>query len=150
VALISRRAKSCITRRSKDPEYRRFLKYQPADNSLAAKRELRGMVSRRCSMKRLIYLGLAVRLFVAAVSPASGTPALNVGPPHQAAGPMKLVSSVHPWTSGSETATLPWAAPRGHHQPRLADVPASPASDGQDLNEDARIDRIVRDVCRNC
>ena len=85
-------------------------------------------------MKRLLYLGLAIRLVIATLSPASGAPAQNEA-----------------WKSGNETSTLPWSAPRGHHQPRLEDLPASSASARQDLsNEDARIDRIIRNVCRNC
>lgn len=88
-------------------------------------------------MKSLMYLGLAMRLFVAAVSPACGAPALNEGTQHQSASTM-LVSSAYPWTSGNEMSTLPWSAPRGHHQPRLADIPASPASASQGQDEDAR------------
>ena len=84
-------------------------------------------------MKRVMYVGLAMRLFVAAASPAYGTPALGT----------------HAWMSGNETSTLPWSAPRGHHQPRVADIPASQAQDNLS-DEDARIDRIVRNICRNC
>ena len=85
-------------------------------------------------MKKLLYLGLAIRLLVATLSPASGAPFLNES-----------------WKSGSETSTLPWSAPRGHHQPRFGDIPGSPALPEQNLNgEDARIDRIIRNVCRNC
>jgi hypothetical protein len=98
-------------------------------------------------MKSLMYLGLATRLFVAAVSPAWGAPALVERTQYQPVS--ALVSSVGPWTSGSEMSTLPWSAPRGHHQPRLGDIPTSPVQ--QDVSEeDARIDRIVRNVCRNC
>lgn len=84
-------------------------------------------------MKRVMYVGLAMRLFVAAASPAYGAPALGT----------------HAWKAGNETATLPWSAPRGHHQPRLLDIPASPIEDNLS-EEDARIDRIVGNVCRNC
>jgi hypothetical protein len=139
-----------ITYQSKGPEYRRFLKYAPANGSLPVTRRLRRLVERRRSMKSVMYVGLAMRLFVAAVSPASGAPAMNEGTQHQ---PLSatLASSVHPWTSGSETSTLPWSAPRGHHQPGMADFPASSGSFRQDLSgEDARIDKIVRSVCRNC
>ena len=100
-------------------------------------------------MKSYMYAGLAMRLLVTAVSPASGTPALNVDTQHPSVESMRVASSIHPWTSGNETSTLPWAAPRGHHQPGVSDIPSRP-----DLNnlsdEDARIDRIVRSVCRNC
>ena len=100
-------------------------------------------------MKTYMYIGLAVRLLVTAVSPACGAPALNVETRHQSVESTRLVSSAYPWVSGNETSTLPWSAPRGHHQPRLADIPAPPARDNPS-EEDARIDRIVRNVCRNC
>jgi hypothetical protein len=97
-------------------------------------------------MKRLLYLGLAIRLLVATLSPASGASAIGEALGHGIVDP-----SVQSWKSGSETSTLPWSAPRGHHQPRLGDIPAAPASSQQDLNnEDTRIDRIIRNVCRNC
>ena len=50
-------------------------------------------------MKRIMYVGLAMRLFIAAASPAYGAP-----PPGTDA-----------WKAGNETSTLPWSAPRGHH-----------------------------------
>ena len=84
-------------------------------------------------MKSVMYVGLAMRLFVAAASPAYGAPALGTDG----------------WKAGNETSTLPWSAPRGHHQPRLVDSPASLTEDNLS-EEDARIDRIVRNVCRNC
>jgi hypothetical protein len=84
-------------------------------------------------MNRVMYVGLAMRLFAAAASPAYGAPGL----------------ATHAWTAGNETATLPWSAPRGHHQPRFVDIPASPIEDNLSV-EDARIDRIIRNVCRNC
>ncbi len=84
-------------------------------------------------MKSVMYVGLAMRLFVAAASPAYGAPALETVA----------------WKAGNETSTLPWSAPRGHHQPRVVDIPASRAQDNLS-EEDARIDRIVRNICRNC
>ena len=57
--------------------------------------------------------------------------------------------SVRPWKAGSETATRPWSAPVGHHQPTAVDV----AEIGSRLSldqEDAKVDRIVRGVCRGC
>ena len=97
-------------------------------------------------MRRLQYLGLAARLLVATLSPANGAPALDEGTQHGIANPSALA-----WKSGHETSTLPWSAPRGHHQPRLGEIPASAVPAQQDLNEeDARIDRIIRNVCRNC
>ena len=100
-------------------------------------------------MKSVMYVGLAMRLFVAAASPAYGAPAPNAETLHPSVESTKPVSSVHAWKAGNETSTLPWSAPRGHHQPRLVDIPASPTGDNPS-EEDARIDRIVRNVCRNC
>jgi hypothetical protein len=64
---------------------------------------------------------------------------------------MASVSSGRPWTPGSETATRPWSAPAGHHQPRAIDVLTSASSSEQIFeDEDARVDRIVRNICRGC
>ena len=60
-------------------------------------------------------------------------------------------SSGRPWIPGNETATKPWSAPAGHHQPRAIDVLTSDSSFEQILeDEDARVDRIVRNICRGC
>jgi hypothetical protein len=57
--------------------------------------------------------------------------------------------SVRPWKAGSETTTMPWSAPMGHHQPTAVDV--SEADSQRTLDEeDARVDRIVNGVCRGC
>jgi hypothetical protein len=53
----------------------------------------------------------------------------------------------HPWKAGNETATMPWSAPAGHHQPTAADVADSQLTLDQ---EDAKVDRIVRGICRGC
>jgi hypothetical protein len=53
--------------------------------------------------------------------------------------------------AGNETTTRPWSAPVGHRQPRTADVPASTSASEQILDqEDAKVDRIIRSVCRGC
>lgn len=57
--------------------------------------------------------------------------------------------SIRPWKAGSETATMPWSAPMGHHQPTAVDVPGSAPRLSLD-QEDADVDRIVRGVCRGC
>jgi len=65
--------------------------------------------------------------------------------------PTKAPEPDSPWVPGNETATQPWSAPVGHHQPRASDAPTAPASVQQMLDEeDARIDRIVRSICRGC
>jgi hypothetical protein len=56
---------------------------------------------------------------------------------------------VRPWKAGNETATSPWSAPVGHHQPIAADVPKSDFRQILD-QEDANVDRIVRGICRGC
>jgi hypothetical protein len=64
---------------------------------------------------------------------------------------MASVSSGRPWTPGNETATRPWSAPAGHHQPRAIDVLTAASSVKQFFEEeDARVDRIVRNICRGC
>jgi hypothetical protein len=57
--------------------------------------------------------------------------------------------SVRPWKAGNETATRPWLAPLGHHQPSAADVLESESQLTFD-QEDAKVDRIVRGICRGC
>ena len=62
---------------------------------------------------------------------------------------MPSAPSVRPWKAGNEMATKPWSAPVGHHQPTAVDV----AEIGSRLSldqEDAKVDRIVRGVCRGC
>jgi hypothetical protein len=57
--------------------------------------------------------------------------------------------SVRPWKAGSETATMPWSAPIGHHQPTAAEIIGSDSELTLD-QEDAKVDRIVRGICRGC
>ena len=53
--------------------------------------------------------------------------------------------------AGRETATRPWSAPVGHRQPRAADIPASISASQQTLDqEDANVDRKIRNICRGC
>ena len=61
------------------------------------------------------------------------------------------VPSGRPWTPGNETATKPWSAPASHHQPRAIDGLTSDSSFEQIFeDEDARVDLIVRNICRGC
>jgi hypothetical protein len=62
---------------------------------------------------------------------------------------MPTPRSVRPWKAGSETATRPWSAPAGHHQPTAADVIESDSQWTLD-QESANVDRIVRGICRGC
>jgi hypothetical protein len=58
---------------------------------------------------------------------------------------------VHSLGAGHETSTRPWSAPLGHRQPRAADVPPSTSASQQILDqEDANVDRKIRNVCRGC
>lgn len=57
--------------------------------------------------------------------------------------------SIRPWKAGNETATMPWSAPMGHHQPTAVDVVGSGSRLSFD-QEDANVDRIVRGICRGC
>jgi len=51
---------------------------------------------------------------------------------------------------GCETSTKPWSAPVGHRQPQAADVPAA-ASFEQALDEEnAKVDRVIKGICRGC
>ena len=59
------------------------------------------------------------------------------------------VPAVRPWKAGMETATMPWSAPMGHHQPTAVDVVDSDSRLSLD-QEDARVDSIVRGICRGC
>lgn len=54
---------------------------------------------------------------------------------------------------GCETSTLPWSAPVGHRQPQAADVTSSKPSLSIDhalAEENARVDRLVKGICRGC
>jgi hypothetical protein len=56
-----------------------------------------------------------------------------------------------PALAKGETATRPWSAPVGHHQPRAADVPPSSSPSQQAIDqEDANVDRKISNVCRGC
>ena len=64
---------------------------------------------------------------------------------------MALAPSFGPSTDVRQTTTTPWSAPVGHRQPRAADVPTSTSGSRQILDqEDARVDRSIRSVCRGC
>jgi hypothetical protein len=62
---------------------------------------------------------------------------------------MPSAPSVRPWKAGNEMATKPWSAPVGHHQPTAVDVLEADSRLTLD-QEDAKVDRIVRGICRGC
>jgi hypothetical protein len=68
---------------------------------------------------------------------------------HGTADAMPSTPSVRLWRAGNETATRPWSAPVGHHQPTAAGVLESDSQQTLD-QEDANVDRIVRGICRGC
>ena len=50
---------------------------------------------------------------------------------------------------GCEKSTLPWSAPVGHRQPQLTDV--TQAKSLSDLDEEnAKLNRVVKGICRGC
>jgi hypothetical protein len=54
---------------------------------------------------------------------------------------------------GCETITIPWSAPVGHRQPQAADVTLSKPSSSIDRalsEENARVDQLVKGICRGC
>jgi hypothetical protein len=51
---------------------------------------------------------------------------------------------------GCETTTMPWSAPVGHRQPQAADVPPSTLFEPVLDQENAKVDRIVKGICRGC
>jgi hypothetical protein len=105
-------------------------------------------------MKRSLHFGLLVTLSIAIQEPLCAA-AISEDP---AARPFRQsesmatlapaqVSPDRPWKAGNETATLPWSAPVGHHQPRAIDLPTS----RQILDEeDAKLDRKIGGICRGC
>jgi hypothetical protein len=62
---------------------------------------------------------------------------------------MPSAPSLRPWKAGNEMATKPWSAPVGHHQPTAVDVLESDSQLRID-QEDAKVDRVVRGICRGC
>ena len=54
--------------------------------------------------------------------------------------------------TGCETTTRPWSAPVGHRQPQLIDITVSTTSsiDQEVKEENARIDQVIKGVCRGC
>jgi hypothetical protein len=64
---------------------------------------------------------------------------------------LAFAPSFHPSVTGKETTTRPWSAPVGHRQPRAGDILTSTSASRYVLDqEDARVDRKIRGVCRGC
>jgi hypothetical protein len=103
------------------------------------------MINTKLSASVVMFLTTAI------LSPASAQEITHWASQSVAADALATVSSSRPWTPGMETASRPWSAPTGHHQPRAIDVPTSASSFEQIFqDEDARVDRIVRNICKGC
>jgi len=108
-------------------------------------------------MTRLALLGMTTILGLAFAAPASLQATVRQQPVCQlsvealnGAGPPAPTASALP--PGCETSTLPWSAPVGHRQPQAIDVSSSrPSSiDQVVVEENARIDEVIKGVCRGC
>lgn len=128
-------------------------------------------MTKRLLLGMSVILSTAIAAPVYAQSPARGSdaqtlyfpkPDLGVGAAqpqrrdvsivsHDTDDAMPSVPSIRPWRAGTETATRPWSAPVGHHQPSAANVLASTSATQPILEQDdANVDRIVRSICRGC
>ena len=66
------------------------------------------------------------------------------------AGPVAIAQTGSRSASPSSEKQGPWPAPVGHRQPRTADIPTSTSGSRLLDQEDARVDRSIRSVCRGC
>ena len=116
-------------------------------------------------MTRLALLGMTTILALAFATPASLQATVRQAPACRlsvealnGAGPPAPTANALP--PGCETSTLPWSAPVGHRQPKAIDVSSSASSsvsssasssiDQAVLEENARIDEVIKGVCRGC
>lgn len=63
------------------------------------------------------------------------------------------VSLSSPVAINTASKSTVWPAPVGHHQPRVADIPASVSTRTTPLSldpEDASVDRKISGICRGC
>ena len=98
-----------------------------------------------------IVLALTFAMPVAAQATANEPPGCRLA--IEAEGGTTPAPTADALPHGCETSTLPWSAPVGHRQPQAADVTSSKPSLSIDqaLNEEnARVDRLVRGICRGC
>jgi hypothetical protein len=68
---------------------------------------------------------------------------------NDAARPAPTTNALPP---GCQTSTLPWSAPVGHRQPQANDVVSETTSsiDQEVEKENAKIDQLIKGVCRGC
>lgn len=106
-------------------------------------------------MIRFALPGMAIVLSLIAAAPVAAQATLDESPTKcrllvEAEGQLPAPTT-DALPAGCETTTRPWSAPVGHHQPQAADVTSSTSSPDQALaDEHARIDRVIRGVCRGC
>ena len=106
-------------------------------------------------MIRFTLTGMAAVLSLMCAAPTSAQATVNeprvcrLPIEAQDAPPAPTASALPP---GCETTTLPWSAPVGHHQPQAADVNSSTTSliDQAVVEENARVDRLIKGICRGC
>ena len=110
-------------------------------------------------MTRASLCGMTIVISVLFASEVSAQAAVREPPPCSM--PIEAINSETPpaptanaLPRGSETTTLPWSAPTGHRQPQAADVTAASgtasAIDQAVLEENVRVDRLIKGICRGC
>ena len=110
-------------------------------------------------MTKVSLHGMTVVILVSFASLASAQAAVHEPPPCSM--PIEAINSETPpapaadaFPRGNETSTLPWLAPVGHHQPQAADVTAASGSastiDQAVLEENVRVDRLIKGICKGC
>lgn len=107
-------------------------------------------------MTRFAFYGMTTVLLLMCGAPLAAQAAIHEQPsvcqlPLDADGkPPAPTASALP--QGCETKTLPWSAPVGHRQPQAADVTSSSrlSIDQAVAEENARVDEVIKGVCRGC
>ena len=109
-------------------------------------------------MTKASLCGMTIVISVLFASPLSAQAAVREPPPCSM--PIEAINSEAPAPTadalprGRETSTLPWSAPVGHHQPQAADVTAGAGTastiDQAVLEENIRVDRSIKGVCKGC
>jgi hypothetical protein len=108
-------------------------------------------------MTTILALAFAVPASLQATTRQSSVCRLSAEALNGAGPPAPTANALPP---GCETSTLPWSAPVGHRQPQVIDVSSSASSsvsssasssiDQAVLEENARIDEVIKGVCRGC
>ena len=129
--------------------------YRDSGGSLFAESAEEARNAGRPTMIRLALLGTAAVLSMAFVSPLPAQ-AVTVDSAACSNASEASKNAVAPaptarWMPpGCETTTRPWSAPVGHRQPQAADVPAATSFEQALDEENAKVDRVIKGVCRGC